>query len=115
MPNSGRRGLALEQERRRPSRASYEGWVEIVADGRRRLASGCDLSAGGIGMRLNHDPPSSGTAVTSEFALPGISLPLALEGRVAWVDLASGRLGVRFEPLDASLAELLDSYVAGGL
>ena len=105
----------MDLGQRRHPRASFAGWVEITADGRRRLGTGCDLSAGGIGVALRNAPPSRDARVTSEFALPGISLPLALDGLVAWCDERSGRVGIRFEGVDPGLAELLESFVSGRL
>jgi hypothetical protein len=89
--------------------------VELTAGGRRRLGSGRDLSAGGIGLELPGELPEVGGAVTSEFALPGISIPLALDGRVVWSDLAQQRVGVRFERVDPGLSELLENFVGGKL
>lgn len=105
------------QERRADRRADFHGWVELTTSRGRARGAGCDLSVGGLGLELRgaaatQDAPLA-AAVTSEFALPGISLPLALEGVIAWNDAARGRLGVRFERVDPSVAELLESYVAG--
>jgi hypothetical protein len=105
----------VETGRRRHPRATFAGWVEIIAEGGRRLGTGWDLSAGGIGLALRSAPPALAVRVSSEFALPGISLPLALDGMVAWCDAASGRLGIRFEGVDPGLAELLESFVSGRL
>ena len=105
----------MDASRRRHPRASFAGWVEITVGGRRRLGTGCDLSAGGIGVALRNDLPRPAAWVTSEFALPGISLPLALDGQVAWADERNGRLGIRFEAVDPGLAELLESFVGGRL
>jgi hypothetical protein len=102
----------IEQQRR--PRAPFSGWVELTTEGRRRLGTGRDLSPGGIGLELRGDLPEIGGVVTSEFALPGISIPLALEGRVAWSDGAQ-RVGVRFERVDPGLAELLENFVGGRL
>lgn len=118
---SAPRGLTLEsmsrgvvdREERRESRAAFGGWVEITAEGRRRLGAACDLSAGGIGLVVRGEPLSAGGRVTSEFALPGISLPLALDGQVVWSDAGRGRLGIRFEHVDPGLAELLETFVSG--
>jgi hypothetical protein len=85
--------------------------VELHVDGARRLASGRDLSATGIGLELAGEPVAPLSRVTCEFALPGISLPLELEGAVAWSK--GSRLGVRFDEVDPGLAELLDNHVAG--
>jgi hypothetical protein len=102
------------EQQRRP-RAPFSGWVELTAEGRRRLGTGRDLSPGGIGLELRGDLPAVGGAVTSEFTLPGISIPLALEGRVAWSDTHRARVGVRFERVDPGLAELLENFVGGRL
>ncbi len=92
-------------------RTAFDGWVEISAGGQRRLASGRDLSPGGIGVDLPGTPLAPETPITCEFALPKISLPLALDGRVAWS--AGSRLGVHFADVDPGLAELLENHVAG--
>ena len=105
----------MSSEQRRHLRAPFSGWVEISSRGRRRLGTGRDLSAGGIGLELRGEPIAPGGSVTSEFALPGISLPLALEGRVAWSDAGSERLGIVFDGIDPGLAELLESYAGGRL
>jgi len=89
----------------------FGGWVELHVEGTRRLAQGRDLSASGIGLELRGHPLGAETRVTCEFALPGISLPLELDGAVAWS--AGTRLGVRFDEIDPGLAELLDNHVAG--
>jgi hypothetical protein len=89
--------------------------VELTLAGRRRLGSGRDLSAGGIGLELTGEALGVGGAVTSEFALPGISLPLALEGRVAWTDPNNRRVGISFDRVDPGLAELLENFVGGRL
>lgn len=103
----------MDAQRRSSQRTVFGGWVELHVDGGRRLAQARDLSARGIGLELSGDPPDADTRVICEFALPGISLPLELEGAVAW---SSGtRLGVRFDEVDPGLAELLDSHVAGRL
>jgi hypothetical protein len=102
----------VEGERRREKpRTPFEGWVEISAEGQRRLATARDLSPAGIGIELPGAPLSPAAALVCEFALPGISLPLALDGHVAWV--AGSRLGVRFDDVDPGLAELLENHVAG--
>lgn len=102
------------EQKRRP-RAPFSGWVELTAEGRRRLGTGRDLSPGGIGLELRGELPDVGGSVTSEFALPGISIPLALDGRVAWSDAGRQRVGVRFERVDPGLAELLENFVGGKL
>ena len=102
----------LEPERRRINpRTAFEGWVEISSGGQRRLATARDLSPAGIGVELPGAPLAPETAITCEFALPKISLPLSLDGHVAWC--AGSRLGVRFDDVDPGLAELLENHVAG--
>jgi len=105
----------MDRCRRRAARVSFSGWVEITANGRRQLGNGWDLSSQGIGVRLNGTTPPPACPVTSEFALPGISLPLAMEGRVVWCDVDEGRFGVHFESTDPGVAELLERFVAGTL
>jgi hypothetical protein len=109
------REQVVDREHRRHPRAPFGGWVEVMVQGRRRLGTGCDLSAGGIGLALRGDALAPGGVVTSEFALPGISLPLALDGRIVWTDVGNQRLGIAFERVDPGLAELLESFVGGRL
>ncbi|HME70787.1 MAG TPA: PilZ domain-containing protein [Myxococcota bacterium] len=97
------------------SRARFEGWVELRAGGTRRRAAARDLSVRGIGLSLPGPLPERQSAVVSEFALPGITLPLALEGVVVWTNPRASHIGIRFVGVDPGLAELLDSYVAGRL
>jgi hypothetical protein len=96
-------------------RSRFEGWVELRMGGTRRRAAARDLSVRGIGLSLLGSLPERQSAVVSEFALPGITLPLALEGVVVWTDPGSSRIGICFLEVDPGLAELLDSYVAGRL
>lgn len=98
-------------ERRREARARFEGWVEISLSGRRQRARGLDLSRRGIGISLRPPHPPAGQLLLSEFALPGISLPLALEGVVAWSDAEGSRLGLRFRSVDPGLDELIERFV----
>jgi hypothetical protein len=103
----------VENQQRREPRTAFDGWVELRVNGGRRLASARDLARGGIGLAVQGDALALRDAVTCEFALPGISLPLELEGAVAWS--ADGRAGVRFVRVDPGLAELLENHVAGRL
>lgn len=107
--------LVSTAENQRSPRAPFAGWVELTSEGLRRLGTGCDLSAGGIALELRGELPPIGGPVTSEFALPGISIPLELEGRIAWSDPQRLRVGVRFERIDPGLAELLENFVGGRL
>jgi len=100
---------------RRAERAPFAGWVELSSNGVRRRARALDLSVHGIGVALTGPPPAMREAVVSEFALPGISLPVALDGTVVWVDPDASRAGVAFAEVDPGLAELLASFVAGRL
>lgn len=100
---------------RRGARAPFVAWVELMVDGVRRRARARDLSADGIGIELAAPLPRAREAVVSEFALPGISLPLALAGVVAWSSPGEARIGVRFDDVDPGLSELLESFVAGRL
>ena len=105
----------MEGQRRQSRRARFEGWVWLTAGGAQRMARGRDLSPHGIGLTLGGPhPPSDGT-VESEFALPGFFVPIKLPARVAWADTRTESLGLRFEAVDADLAEILENYVAGRL
>ena len=101
-------------EARRRNRAPYKGWVELTLGSERVRAEGCDLSMDGIGIELSSALPEDAKLV-SEFVLPGITLPLELQGRLVWSDPASSRAGVRFERVDPGLAELISNFVAGRL
>jgi hypothetical protein len=103
----------VKPDQRRIPRAAFDGWVELQVDGARRLATGVDLSQGGIGIALRQGDLAPDTPVVCEFALPGISLPLELDGRIAWA--RGPRAGVRFDVVDSGLAELLENHVAGRL
>jgi hypothetical protein len=102
-------------ERRGAQRARFEGWVEIRLDGERRRVRGYDLSTAGIGIQSAEPLPESAERVVSEFPLPGIGLPLALEACPVWTDAGCGRLGLRFLHVDPGLSDLLQSYVDGKL
>jgi hypothetical protein len=103
------------RERRESRRAKYEGWVGITTGDIYRVARGRDLSPRGIGLTLGGAHPFTEEAVESEFALPGFFVPVRLHARVAWADSRSESVGLRFEEIDADLAELLENYVAGRL
>lgn len=103
------------QTARGGGRARFESWVELRAGATRRRAAARDLSVRGIGLSLQGPLPERQSAVVSEFALPGITLPLALEGVVVWTNPGASRIGIRFLEVDPGLAELLDSYVSGRL
>lgn len=109
------RGAQAGRPRRHSPRARFDAWVELRADGQTRRVSGRDLCDRGIGLLVEGSLPPLHETVSSEFALPGIRLPMALDGVVAWRDERSGRLGVRFLDVDPALGELLASYVAGQL
>jgi hypothetical protein len=93
----------------------FEGWVEICVRGDRRRARGTDLSPSGIGLSLAPPHPSAGDSVSSEFALPGISPPLALEAAIVWRDAESSRVGLRFASVDPGLDEIIERFVADRL
>ena len=105
----------MDRERRRNRRAKFDGWVTLAAAEVHRMARGRDLSAQGIGLTLESPHPFTGGAVESEFALPGFFIPVKLSARVAWADPQTQTLGLRFEEVEAALAELLENYVAGRL
>lgn len=103
------------KQRRGSRRAKFEGWVGIAAGDVHRMARGRDLSARGIGLTLVGPHPFTEGAVESEFALPGFFVPLKLAAQVVWADSRTEGLGLRFEEIEADLAELLENYVAGRL
>jgi hypothetical protein len=105
--------VGVERVERRSARTAFEGWVELTLGKARRLARGRDLSSQGLGLDLEAPHPAAGERVESEFTLPGFGLPLSVAARVAWSDPGAGRLGLCFESLDQSVAELLQSAVAG--
>jgi len=101
---------------RRDLRMPFRAWVELSGPAGRLRAEARDLSEGGLGLALDGaEPPPADADVVSEFALPGITLPLQLDAQVVWSDAASGRAGVRFRDIDPGLADLLANYVAGRL
>jgi hypothetical protein len=102
-------------ERRRQPRAAFTAWVELSIGSARRRAEASDLSIGGLGLSLLSGRLAPDTRIVSEFPLPGIGLPLELDGEVAWFDPAGARGGLRFVDLDPGLEELLASFVAGRL
>ena len=104
-----------DEDRRRNTRARFEGWVGIAAGELHRMARGRDLCAQGIGLTLPGPHPFTEGAVESEFALPGFVVPVKLAARVAWVDSRIESLGLCFEGVDSDLAELLENFVAGRL
>ncbi len=108
-------GSSDAQIERKGQRAAFESRVELRLSGARRRAAARDLSVQGIGLALAAPLPAVTEEVISEFALPGINLPLALEGVVVWADPTGLRIGVRFREVDPGLAELLGSFVAGRL
>ena len=56
-----------------------------------------------------------GLALRSEFALPGISLPIELRAVVRWTSDDGSRAGLHFLELDPGIAELLENFLAGRL
>lgn len=103
----------MTSERRQNQRRDFGGWVAVHADGVRRLATGRDVSASGIGLVFDHAPAPAAAAVVCEFQIPGIQLAVELAGDIAWTD--GQRAGVRFDAVDPALAELLDNHVEGRL
>ena len=100
---------------RRSPRTPYKGWVEILCDGQRVRGEGRGLSTSGLGLWVPSEIRDPQGTRTSEFALPGISLPLELSGHWAWHDARTRRGGIRFEGVDAGIADLLANFVAGRL
>lgn len=107
--------MQKDEERRRWPRMTFDGWAEITAESSRHRGRCVDLSPEGICISFRQPLPGDLSLVVSEFALPGLSLPLAIEGRVAWCNHRASRLGLRFENLDPGIAELLVRYTQGRL
>ncbi len=97
--------------RRGHPRAPFHARVSLAQAGSRRPAWARDLSSAGLGLELEAPHPERGSALETEFALPGMRLPIALQGRVAWSQPERRRLGVRFERADPDLDELIDRFV----
>jgi len=100
--------------RRALPRAEFRRWVDLSSHGQRRRVTGLDLSSHGIGLSSPNPIPAR-ALVKSEFFLPRIEIPLELDGIVMWCDPVAARLGVRFQFVEPSLAELIANYVAGRL
>lgn len=107
--------MQRHEESRCGPRAPFDSWVEIISGGDRCRARAIDLGPGGIGIAASQLDLRADTKVVSEFPLPGIGLPLALECTVRWVDRRNGRGGLRFLDVDSGLNELLESYLDGRL
>ncbi|HVP30465.1 MAG TPA: PilZ domain-containing protein [Myxococcota bacterium] len=106
---------ADDKSERRVARAPFRGWVELCVAGDRRRAAGLDLSPHGVGVSLAEPWPRARERVEAEFALPGIGLPLVIEGRIAWSSRDGRRLGIAFHDVDPGLTELLEGFVSGRL
>lgn len=100
---------------RKCPRTRFDGWVEVASGGQRLRGAGHDLSRDGIGLSLEETPPAVTSQLVSEFALPGIGLPLELQGQVVWMNPETRSLGVRFQGVDPGLADLIANFVAGRL
>lgn len=102
-------------ERRRSPRARLEGWVELSADGNRQRGALRDVSVDGLGVARVDRALAPGQRLLAEFPLPGIGLPVELEGVVVWGGPPGGPAGIRFLGMDPGLAELLSRHASGGL
>ncbi len=92
--------------------------VDVRFGGTRQRARAADLSETGLGIIVRGDRARAlvtGHEVEVEFALPGLSPPLALAAQIVWHDSSAERLGVRFQSLDPGLAALLDAFARGRL
>jgi len=102
-------------ERRRSPRARLETWVEISTGRRRQRGVARDVSVGGLGVERVGPDLEPGQRLVAEFPLPGIGLPVELEGVVVWCGPPGEGAGIRFVDVDAGLAELLALHASGGL
>ena len=99
--------------RRRMPRAGFDAAVDLHGgDGPPRVALARDLSADGLGLAASAPHPPVGERLRSDFALPGLAVPVSVEAVVAWSEPRAGRLGLRFAALDPPLRELLERWVS---
>ena len=56
-----------------------------------------DISAGGMSLRIEGDPPKIGERLKVSFKLPLLAAPIEAEGEVRWVDRGSPSVcGIQF-------------------
>lgn len=70
---------------------------------------------GGLGVAGGGPALEPGQRLVAEFPLPGIGLPVELEGVVVWCRPPGGGAGIRFVDVDGGLAELLARHASGAL
>jgi len=103
------------RERRRSPRAALDAWVELSGEGCRQRGATRDVSVEGLGIARVDRALVPGQRLLAEFPLPGIGLPVELEGVVVWCGPPGGPAGIRFLGMDPGLAELLSRHASGGL
>lgn len=107
-------GLML-QERRRYYRHAIDIAVsmrfEDKGKGSRRevLATGVNISEGGMALKVKASLPSEFRSTQLKFVMPGSQDWIEIMGSIAWAD-ELGNAGVRFENLPYTLRERLDRY-----
>lgn len=108
-------GLML-QERRRYFRHEVEMAVSLRFQennsSREVLATGFNLSEGGMALHLKSSLPVKHGMAEMKFVLPGTHNWMELHGSVAWAD-GQGNAGVRFENVPHVLRDHLDSWLRG--
>lgn len=101
----------MVRERRRSYRCPLQIPVEVSASSRPQfMANSVNISEGGMAL-TSPAPLKVGERVNLKFILPEKEIPAKLGGEICWTD-ATGRLGVEFIEVPASMAEHLQSWLA---
>ncbi len=108
MANSIRDTNEQTAQRRNRRRAAFGGEVRVDVDDRTVTVDACDVSTGGIGVRID-ETFDVGAHVTVDFTVPG-SGRVCIDAEVAWTD--GNRAGLRFRRLGPSSLSRLMLYVA---
>ncbi len=107
-------GLML-QERRRYYRHSVDMAVTLRFEDRDKhshreiLATGVNLSEGGMALKVKSSLPSEFRTTQLKFVMPGSHDWIELMGTIAWAD-EQGNAGVRFENVPYTLRDRFDKY-----
>jgi CheY-like chemotaxis protein len=102
--------ILIKRERRRALRLPVQVPVQLSVSGLELEAILLDLSEEGIEL-LASEPLCPSAALNLQFALPGDTNPMRVQGEVAWAS-PNGQTGVRFVNLSDSLRGTLAAWVA---
>lgn len=102
--------ILIKRERRRSSRIPVQVPVQLSVSGMELEAILLDLSEEGMEL-LASKPLCPSAALVLQFALPGASSSIRLQGEVAWAS-PNGQTGVRFVNLSDSMRRGLAGWVA---